>query len=204
MWRGRASMLSMQKGYEGKGWTAGPHLFLALGSPNPAHNGIWQMTSPEYPGVHGVICNSTHFGVELVGDFQSKVPSPAQQTLFLDTIAVLHRWARLGPVFNMHRDCVVRTCPGDAFYDLKGRLQAGLAARLNGAGLYRALAPMWISERPSPFGPIALAGQAIVYAGDTVVIDEVRSDGWAHLQNSVGFLGIGGLERYATTREETE
>lgn len=125
-WRGKASMLSMQAGYKAKGWTAGPHVFLALGSPNPAHNGIWQMTMPTEPGVHGVTCNSTHFGIEVVGDFQDKPPSAAQQQLLLDVVAALHRWAGIGPVLNAHRDCVVRTCPGDAFYALKPSLSARL------------------------------------------------------------------------------
>ena len=194
-WRGLASMRSMQATYEAKGWTAGPCLFIALGAPNAAHDGIFVMTPPTSEGVHGVSCNPTHFGVELVGDFQAHAPSTAQQALFLDAIAALHRYARLGPLLNMHRDCIKRTCPGDAFYALKTQLQVGLAARLSGAGLYRALAPMWISETPGPRGPIALAGQAIVFTGDTVMIDEVRPDGFCHLQNGVGFVGIGGLER---------
>jgi hypothetical protein len=129
-WRGLASMDSMQAGYEAKGWTAGPHFYLALHSPNPKHDGIWQMTPPTSAGVHGVTCNSTHFGIEVVGDFQAKPPSVAQQQLLIDVIAVLHRWARLGAILNAHRDCVQRTCPGDAFYVLKPQLQQRLALAL--------------------------------------------------------------------------
>lgn len=129
-WRGLVSMKSMQATYVAKGWTAGPCLYVALGAPNPAHDGIFVMTPPTSEGIHGVTCNPTHFGVELVGDFQNNPPSAAQQTLFLDAIAALHRWAKLGPLFNMHRDCVKRTCPGDAFYALKAQLQVGLVARL--------------------------------------------------------------------------
>jgi hypothetical protein len=129
-WRGLASMDSMQAGYEAKGWTAGPHFFLALHSPNPKHDGIWQMTPPMSAGVHGVTCNVTHFGIEVVGDFQAKAPSAAQQQLLIDVVATLHRWARLGAVLNAHRDCVQRTCPGDAFYVIKPQLQQRLAQAL--------------------------------------------------------------------------
>jgi hypothetical protein len=139
-WRGLASMDSMQDGYEAKGWTAGPHAYLACHSPNPKHDGIWTMTPPTSPGVHGVTCNSTHFGIEVVGDFQDKPPSAAQQQLLIDTVAMLHRWARLGAVLNAHRDCVERTCPGDAFYQIKPQLQARLQ---------QALAPI-----PSPSDPL--------------------------------------------------
>jgi hypothetical protein len=129
-WRGLASMDSMQAGYEAKGWTAGPHFYLALHSPNPKHDGVWQMTPPTASGVHGVTCNVTHFGIEVVGDFQDRVPSAAQQQLLIDVVATLHRWARLGAVLNAHRDCVARTCPGDAFYGIKPQLQARLQQAL--------------------------------------------------------------------------
>src|SRR5688572_4216353 len=43
-WRGVLSMRSMRAAYIEKGWTAGPHLYLAAIAPNPADTGIWQMT----------------------------------------------------------------------------------------------------------------------------------------------------------------
>lgn len=60
---------------------------------------------------------------------------------------------------------------------------------------YRATAPMWISERPDPRGPIALQGLAVVMAGERIEVDEVRADGYVHLANHTGFLPIGGLEK---------
>lgn len=194
-WLGRASMLGMQRDYIAKGWTAGPHFYLALGSPNPANDGIWQMTPPTQPGVHGVVCNATHFGVELVGDFQRNAPSLRQQALLIDTLVVLHHWAKLGPNFNMHRDCVERTCPGDAFYALKPRLLVQFAALMGQAGPYRVRHTQAIFEAPRPDGAVALADQAEVHAGDTVIIDEVAHGGWAHLQNGIGFVPVGVLEK---------
>lgn len=129
-WRGLASMRSMQATYEAKGWTAGPHLFLARGAPNAAHDGVFVMTPPTSPGVHSPSCNGARFGVELVGDFQNNAPTVAQQQLLIDTLVLLHRWARLGPNLNAHRDCDPRTCPGDAFYAIKTSLQTRFAAAL--------------------------------------------------------------------------
>ena len=65
---------------------------------------------------------------------------------------------------------------------------------IGAAGDYRARAPMWISETPSPYGPIALKGLATVRAGDVLTIDEVKA-GWAHLASKLGFVPLGGLER---------
>lgn len=152
-WRGKASMDSMQQTYIGKGWTAGPHCFLALHSPNPADDGIWVMTPPTYQGVHAGACNSDHFGIEVVGDFQAKVPSAAQQQLLIDTLAALHRWAALGPTLDAHRDCMAdRTCPGDAFYNLKPQLQQRLAAALQNTDPLKART---LSGPPPDFTPMS-------------------------------------------------
>lgn len=63
------------------------------------------------------------------------------------------------------------------------------------AAAYRVLQPMWVSETTTARGPIAADGQAVVHQGDTVMISEARLDGWCHLQNGLGFLPIGGLEK---------
>jgi hypothetical protein len=195
-WRGKASMESMIATYTAKSppWDRGPHFYLALGSPNPKNDGIWQMTPPTIPGIHGVTCNPSHFGIELVGNFQSRAPSLPQQQLLINVLVLLHTWAHIGAVFNMHRDCVARTCPGDAFYALKPQLIAQLAARLNHAGPYRVCHPQAIFEAPRPDARVALNDQAEVHTGDTVIIDEVKA-GWAHLANHVGFVPLGILER---------
>ena len=130
-WRGKPTMESMISTYIGKGWDRGPHFYFVAGAPKPAHNGIWIMTSPTMPGTHAGACNTDHFGCELVGDFQATAPSLPLQRLFLDTLVILHTWARIGAVLNAHRDCMPgRTCPGNAMYAIMPRLQAQLAVRL--------------------------------------------------------------------------
>lgn len=144
-WRGLASMWSMQSGYEAKGWTAGPHLYLALGAPKAADNGIFCMTPPTSPGIHSPSCNSGahgRFGVEVVGDYQAAPPAPPLQQLLVEVVAVLHEWAHLVPDLNAHRDCDPRTCPGDAFYNLKPQLQSRLVT-------------LMVDPWPLRWGPIA-------------------------------------------------
>jgi hypothetical protein len=194
-WRGRPTMDGMISTYIGKGWSSGPHYYLCLGAPNPKTDGIWQMTPPTMPGTHAGDCNGHLFGIEVVGDFQTSPPSLPLQLLLINTLVVLHRWAGLGVDLAAHRDCMPgRTCPGNAFYALKGTIEARLSARLNQAGTYRALAPMWVSETPTARGPIALRGAATVRAGEQIDVDEVKND-YAHLTNGVGFLPVGGLEK---------
>jgi hypothetical protein len=156
-WSGRASMDSMVTTYKAKtpvAWDRGPHFYFVVGAPNPKHNGIWMMTPPSVPGIHAGDCNKDYFGCELVGDYQSSAPPAALQTLFLDGLAVLHRWARIGAVLNAHRDCMPgRTCPGDALYAIVPRLQVQLAVRLAAAPLPPAPPPGldWVAL----WGPVA-------------------------------------------------
>lgn len=127
-WAGRLSMRSMQKTYEGYGWDRGPHCYLAAGT---AFDGIWVMTEPWLQGIHAGDCNNDRFGLEVVGDFQSKPMTQFQIALLTSTAAALHRWAGLPADINSHRDCMAkRTCPGDAAYAQRPVIQARLAAAL--------------------------------------------------------------------------
>lgn len=130
-WRGMASMRSMIQTYVGKGWTAGPHLFLCVGSSNPDWDGIWQMTPLTGRGVHAGDCNTVRFGIEVVGNFQTRPWSAGQRALILDTLETIHRWANLGPNIVGHRDCMPgRTCPGQKAYEALPALRTDLSRRL--------------------------------------------------------------------------
>jgi N-acetylmuramoyl-L-alanine amidase-like protein len=191
-WRGMASMFSMQATYVSKGWTTGPCCYLALHSPDPADDGIFVMTPPTVPGTHAGGCNPKRFGIEVVGDFQSKPPSAAQQQLLIDTVAALHRWAKIGPDLNAHRDCMAdRTCPGDAFYALKPQLQQRLA---------RALAPL-TRYAAGPHGCIAQqdrradAPAAKYYTpGEAFDADDLVN-GYVHDITGIGFVPVGQVVR---------
>ncbi len=194
-WAGLATMKSMRADYVARGWTSGPHFYLAVGSPNPANDGIWMMTPPTSPGTHAGPCNSARFGIEVVGDFQTRAPSLPQQQLLIDTLVVLHRWAGLGPSLMAHRDCMPgRTCPGNAFYGIKPQLIAQLTARLAQAGAYFVRHTQAIFEAPAPDARVALNDAAELIAGTEILIDEVKN-GWCHLTDARGFVPVGVLSK---------
>ena len=51
--------------YDGKGWHAGPHLFID-------DNGIWAFSPLTAPGVHSPSWNDVAYGVEMLGDFTAE------------------------------------------------------------------------------------------------------------------------------------
>jgi hypothetical protein len=120
-WRGRASIEGLKTFYEHKDppWDAGPHLFIVHGSPNPNDDGIWQMTPLNMTGIHaGAICNSTTWGIEVVGDYDVLPWSLQTRHLVVGAIAALFKWRKLVITPNTlkgHRDChSPKSCPGNA------------------------------------------------------------------------------------------
>lgn len=115
-WRGLASMESLKRFYINKGWMAGPHLFICVGAPNPAHDGIFQLTPLNMVGVHAGVCNSSTWGIEVVGDYDSKPWDEPTTKLVASTIASLLTWRGLSAdVIRGHRECrSPKTCPGKA------------------------------------------------------------------------------------------
>lgn len=123
-WLGMRSMAALARYYQyqvvnpdgSKGWPAGPQLFLCLGAPNPADDGIFQGTPVNRPGVHAGACNKDHIGIEVVGDFDHAKYSTALSELVTSVIASTCRWAGLAATQVIgHRDCgSPKTCPGSA------------------------------------------------------------------------------------------
>lgn len=117
-WRGRTTMDGLKNFYIGKGWDAGPHIFVAANSPNPADDGIWQLTPLNMVGIHAGVCNSHNWGMEVVGDYDNESWSAETQKLAIGVIGELFKWRSLS-VTNTnvkgHRDCnSPKTCPGNA------------------------------------------------------------------------------------------
>lgn len=163
-WCGHESMESMQLHYQNQTppWDRGPHLFLAVGTKDPANDGIFVMTPPWLPGIHGLNpCNRERYGIEVVGDFQSRPMTDRQLQLLIDCAAILHRYAGIGANIIAHRDCatlagVFRTCPGQAAYDQKPEIQARLAGLLSG------VAPARYNEYSALLGRPAAGRQAVI------------------------------------------
>lgn len=114
-WRGLASMQSLQRYYAQKKWTTGPQLFICVGAPNPAHDGIFQLTPMNVPGTHaGAYCNARSIGVEVVGDYDA-APWPAPLAdMVASALAHFMNWRSLPrDAIIGHRDCnSPKSCPG--------------------------------------------------------------------------------------------
>lgn len=194
-WIGLPSMQAMQRAYEAKGWVTGPHLYIAVGSPKPANDGIWAMSPPTVQGTHAGQCNVDHFGIETVGDFHANPPSLPQQQLLIDAIVALHKWSGLPANINAHRDCMAgRTCPGDAFYAILPSIRQRVHDRLALAGKYIVRHTQAIFEAPRPDSPVALNDTAQLIEGQAIDIDEIKL-GWCHLSSGLGFVPAGILTK---------
>lgn len=99
------------------GWTAGPHIYIVHGAPNPAHDGIWQLTPLNMSGNHAVSFNATHWGWEIVGDYDRAPWSAPLAGLVEGAAAAALHWRGLSAsAINGHRDDpkTTKTCPGAA------------------------------------------------------------------------------------------
>lgn len=195
-WRGLASMKSMQATYIGKGWSAGPHLYLAAEAPNPADRGIWQMTPLSHVGVHAGPCNSSRLGIENVGDFEARPPTPAQYQLLLDiNRAILKAWMLTPDTVNVHKECMPdRTCPG-RYLDpnqLRADLRRG-AVVPPFVGRYRFVVPQAVFTARDVTARLA-DGPAVFNAGDVVEVGDITA-GWAWIRTGIGFVPMGVLDK---------
>lgn len=115
-WRGQHSMDNLRFYYERLGWSSGPHLFLAKLTPGPFTDGIWAGTPLADPGTHAGKCNSSHIGIEIVGNYDNE-PWPAEvaDLVYSVTIALM-RWGHIAPDHvHGHRECLRnKSCPGRA------------------------------------------------------------------------------------------
>lgn len=104
----------MRATYIGKGWSSGPNLYLCAKAPKASDTGIWQLTPITRPGTHAGACNSTHLGIESVGDFDRAPPSADQYALLITiNLLIMQAWGLPPSSINVHRDCMPgRTCPG--------------------------------------------------------------------------------------------
>ena len=114
-WRGLRSMEAMANYYQRLGWPAGPHLFIAVGSPRPQDDGIWQMTALNERGIHAGVCNVDSVGIEVVGRYDAAPWAPRMRAVVYDVLVVLQRWQRRDIHIIGHRDCnSPKSCPGRA------------------------------------------------------------------------------------------
>ena len=115
-WRGHSTMEGMRTYYIGKGWPAGPHLYLAALTPDSLNEGIWGATPLASQGVHAGKCNAGSIGSEVVGVYDREPWPHEVAELVYTTCVSLMRWAKITPAqVQGHRECMAnRSCPGRA------------------------------------------------------------------------------------------
>jgi len=107
-WNGLKSILGMQKVYEGKGWTTGPHLYIAP-------DGIWLFTDMSKNGTHAGKGNWLSIGIEMVGDYRFEKPTGIVWELTKYVITILNERLKLkSEDIKFHRDYSATECPGGA------------------------------------------------------------------------------------------
>jgi hypothetical protein len=200
-WHGHVTMEGTRQYYINKGWTSGPHLFLAALTPGPFNDGIWAGTPLSYPGTHAGACNDSHIGVEVVGDYDVEFWPDAVADLVYGTVLALMRWGHIAPTqVHGHRECLKnKSCPGTAIdmnrvrTELAEQLTNGVAPAPPAPSLtkrYRARKVL-ISQK-SEGGP--------PYAGELAPGEEVTVDKWyagsrmVHIATGIGFCSLDDLE----------
>jgi len=105
-WRGRDSILAMKRVYEQKGWTAGPHIFVAP-------DGIWIFTPVNKQGI-GVKGHNEHaIHIEIVGNYEENKLEGIMFRNAIDTFTTICEWFQYDPLdLCFHRDYNNTKCPG--------------------------------------------------------------------------------------------
>ncbi len=126
-WRGESTLRNIQSYYEGLGWDAGPHLFLAP-------DGIWQLTALNEAGIHAGRANKFSWGIEVVGYFDERDWSEEQRKTVYAVTATLLCWRSLPANWSTlrgHREWgSPKTCPGKMI-DME-RVRSDVAALMRG------------------------------------------------------------------------
>ncbi len=143
-WNGATTIQGLKRYYEGKGWPAGPHLFIA-------NDEIWLFTPMRQNGIHAGTLNDRSIGIEVVGNYDQKVWSGSTKHTALGVIRLLQqRLAILNQGIYFHRDASSKTCPGNAitkpwlFAELANyNVQLGSSNQL---GSQEVMIPIWATE----------------------------------------------------------
>lgn len=105
-------MQNLKEFYEGKGWSAGPHMFVD-------DHAVWLFSPMTARGDHAVSFNRNSIGIEMLGDYDSEDPKSgrglAVVTLTAKVVKLLMK--KLGKdtsCIRFHRDDpkTSKTCPG--------------------------------------------------------------------------------------------
>lgn len=107
-WQGQRSINGLKSFYEGKGWPAGPHLFIG-------EDGIWLFSPMNIVGVHAGEGNTKSIGIEVVGDYDNQVWTGKTKDNVLAVLKILKNKLNIkdnGIYF--HRNFSTKSCPGNS------------------------------------------------------------------------------------------
>ena len=105
-WQGQTSINGLRAYYENKGWSAGPHLFIA-------ENGIWLFSPMRQDGIHASSLNHRSIGIEVVGDYDEEKWEGKTKYNALGVIkALMYRLSLQESDIQFHRDVSPKSCPG--------------------------------------------------------------------------------------------
>lgn len=210
-WRGMSSMEGLGTFYRvQKKWPAGPHLFLCVGAPNAFDDGIFVGTPLDTPGVHAGDCNSDHWGIEIVGNFDRLPWSPRLRDLVYRVLLELADLGDFDPATTKgHRECLPnKSCPGAAInMDV---VRNELHAMASTSGRYVAVtatAGANVRQGPGTSFPVAAKlGYQYTFFSDTTIPGEVveGNNQWVHMYgpdratvNPLGFVWSGIVKEVA-------
>lgn len=149
-------LLNLQEYYRDEmGWSAGPHLFI-----DQTHINIFSPLTDT--GVHAVSFNKSHWGVEMLGDYDSEKPDPKViYNTYRAVSALLKKINRSESSVNFHRDdpTTNKTCPGKLI-DKKWFIP-GLANIMDGELTDNIRVTIEINGVTQHFGSYILAGKSI-------------------------------------------
>lgn len=107
-WQGQKSINGLKTFYEGKGWSAGPHLFIGP-------DGVWLFTPMNQTGIHASEGNYKSIGIEIVGDYDNGVWQGEIKKNVVGVVKTLMEKLHIGDdMIKFHRDYSTKTCPGKA------------------------------------------------------------------------------------------
>lgn len=126
-------MRNIAHGYKARGWSSGPHLFID-------EDEAFGMTPLGRPGTHAISFNSTHVGVELLGDFDDHYETSsargrqviANGARMVAAVCASQGWDESS--VNLHRNDpkTKKSCPGSHFpaAEFKARVASQLEERV--------------------------------------------------------------------------
>lgn len=223
-WRGFSTMHGMRRFYEGKGWSAGPHIYVAP-------DGIWLFTPMNEVGIHAGWGNANKeflqsgyrdfrrlrwysIGIEMVGNYERERPCGVIWDGSRAVMAALAmRFDRpIEDCISFHRDHTrSKTCPGSAVHhewvyaEVAEWMQTMRMAPMLS---YYAKDGAKIHQGPATHYPVAGSLEpGAIGVVDALVhgqwFNESKSGLWVHLASGLGFVRRDQLTLQGVEKDES-